>query len=187
MPRKHIESLLEKEIGLSPESIGPETIAKAVQGRMRANGLMETSAYLSLLRRSTAEWDELVETVVVPETWFFRNRESFTFLGIWAKHKWLSKHKDNVLRVLSIASSTGEEPYSIAMALLDAGLSEKRFSIVSADISKNVGLPKVIYASTSGWYMVAAFSVVVFTALSAAWYPARRVNRLDPVTAIREG
>jgi chemotaxis protein methyltransferase WspC len=137
MPKKHIESLLEKEIGLSPESIGPETIAKAVQARMRANGLMETNAYLSLLRRSTAEWDELVETVVVPETWFFRNRESFTFLGLWAKRKWLSKHKGNVLRILSIASSTGEEPYSIAMALLDAGLSEKRFSIVSADISKN--------------------------------------------------
>ena len=56
-----------------------------------------------------------------------------------------------------------------------------------SDISKNVGLPKVIYASTSGWYILAAFSVVVFTALTAAWYPARRVNRLDPVTAIREG
>ena len=56
-----------------------------------------------------------------------------------------------------------------------------------SDISKNVGLPKMIYASTSGWYIVAAFSVVVFTALSASWYPARRVNRLDPVSAIREG
>ncbi|TFH06630.1 MAG: FtsX-like permease family protein [Candidatus Atribacteria bacterium] len=56
-----------------------------------------------------------------------------------------------------------------------------------SDISKSAGLPKVIYASTSGWYMVAAFSVVVFTALTAAWYPARRVNRLDPVSAIREG
>ena len=56
-----------------------------------------------------------------------------------------------------------------------------------ADISKNIGFPKVIYASTSGWYIVAAFSVVVCTALTAAWYPARRVNRLNPVSAIREG
>ena len=50
-----------------------------------------------------------------------------------------------------------------------------------------LGIPAVVYASTSGWYWVAAFSVVVFTALTAAWYPARRANRLEPVTAIREG
>jgi len=56
-----------------------------------------------------------------------------------------------------------------------------------ADIGEAVGLPRVIYASASGWYWVAALSVVVFTALAAAWYPARRVNRLEPVTAIREG
>jgi ABC-type antimicrobial peptide transport system permease subunit len=61
-----------------------------------------------------------------------------------------------------------------------------RLSIMD-DISKNIGFPKVFYTSTSGWYIVAAFSVVVFTALTAAWYPARRVNRLDPVASIREG
>jgi len=59
-------------------------------------------------------------------------------------------------------------------------------SIFSA-IDTSIALPKVIYASTSGWYWLAAFSVVVFTALAAAWYPARRVNRLEPITAIREG
>jgi len=51
----------------------------------------------------------------------------------------------------------------------------------------SLGFPRVIYASTSGWYWVAALSVVVVTALAAAWYPARRVNRLEPVAAIREG
>ena len=61
-----------------------------------------------------------------------------------------------------------------------------RLSIMD-DISKNIGFPKVFYTSTSGWYIVAAFSVVVFTALTAAWYPARRANRLDPVASIREG
>jgi len=55
------------------------------------------------------------------------------------------------------------------------------------DMAGSVGLPRVIYASTSGWYWAAALSVVVFTALAAAWYPARRVNQLEPVTAIREG
>ncbi len=73
--------------------------------------------------------------------------------------------------------------YWVLMYLSRNGLSLAFLS----DISKNVGLPKMIYASTSGWYMLAAFSVVVFTALTAAWYPARRVNRLDPVSAIREG
>ena len=54
-------------------------------------------------------------------------------------------------------------------------------------LSTGFGMPTVIYASTSGWYWIGAFSVVVFTALAATWYPARRVNRLEPVTAIREG
>ncbi|MCK5828374.1 ABC transporter permease [Candidatus Bipolaricaulota bacterium] len=54
-------------------------------------------------------------------------------------------------------------------------------------LGTSIALPRVIYASTSGWYWLAAFSVVVFTALAAAWYPARRVNRLEPVTVIREG
>jgi len=61
------------------------------------------------------------------------------------------------------------------------------FSSFVREVSGALGMPTVIYAAASGWYWVAAFSVVVFTALVAAWYPARRANRLEPVTAIREG
>lgn len=60
------------------------------------------------------------------------------------------------------------------------------FGDLMANFSE-LGIPTTLYASTSGWYWVAAFSVVVFTALVAAWYPARRAKRLEPVTAIREG
>ncbi|MBC7221123.1 FtsX-like permease family protein [Candidatus Bipolaricaulota bacterium] len=71
--------------------------------------------------------------------------------------------------------------------LLYLGKNGLDFSSFVRDVSGALGMPTVIYAAASGWYWMAAFSVVVFTALVAAWYPARRAHRLEPVTAIREG
>ena len=74
--------------------------------------------------------------------------------------------------------------YALLIYLGRYGIS---FGDMLGDFGGSFGVPTVIYASTSGWYWVAAFSVVVSTALVAAWYPARRANRLEPVAAIREG
>ena len=59
------------------------------------------------------------------------------------------------------------------------------FGSMLGDMAGNIGMPTVIYASTSGWYWLGSFSVVVITGIIAAWYPARRVARLEPVQAIR--
>jgi len=137
MSLRTIETLLEEKIGLSADAIGSDTIAKAVHQLMNDRGLVEIDAYLSCIQTSEEEWERLIEALVIPETWFFRNKKSFDFLGRYIKRKWRPQHEADVFRVLSIASSTGEEPYSIAMTLLDAGLRTKRFHIDAVDISSN--------------------------------------------------
>ena len=131
-----IESLLEKEIGLSADAVGPKAIADAVRLRIDTCGLTGMKAYFDRLRTSREERERLIEAVVIPETWFFRNRKAFDFLVRHVKEEWLPVHKNDLLRVLSVPCSTGEEPYSIAMALSDAGIKGEHFLIDAADISE---------------------------------------------------
>ena len=135
MSLKMIESLLEREIGVSPATIGPEIIAKAVRLRVAACGLADIKTYLNLVKTSKEELGYLTEVVVVPETWFFRNKNSFVFLANYVAGEWLPKHRGDQLRVLSVPCSMGEEPYSIAMTLMDAGIGGDRFHIDGVDIS----------------------------------------------------
>ena len=91
----------------------------------------------SASRASAAELQALIEAVVVPETWFFRDREAFATLGRDRARERMAadSRRDGVLRLLSLPSSTGEEPYSMAMALLDAGVPANRFRVDAVDIS----------------------------------------------------
>jgi len=70
--------------------------------------------------------------VVVAETWFFRDREPF---NVFAQLALTALRKRPALRVLSLPCASGEEPYSLAIALLDAGVPETAFTIGAADLS----------------------------------------------------
>lgn len=128
-----IEALLHRTMGLDAASIGSASIQRAVQQRLVAREISDVDRYLEELNRNPEECQELIESVVVPETWFFRHREAFDVLTRVAREPRLPA--TGPLRVLSLPCSTGEEPYTIAMTLLDAGLSRAQFRIDAMDIS----------------------------------------------------
>src|SRR2546430_7669954 len=132
---KRIERLLRDTIGLDAATIGSTLIERTVRLRMKHHGLQTTERYEQLVESSDAEWDQLLETVVVTETWFFRDRGPFTALGQLVREQWLPAHPTAPLRLLSVPCASGEEPYSLVMALLDAGVPPGRFQIDAADIS----------------------------------------------------
>ena len=133
-----IEGMLWQTIGLDPSSIGSAAIARALRARMESIAVASPDEYWRLLQRSPDEMQELIESVVVSETWFFRDKEPFSTLSHNVKHEWLPAHPNTALRILSVPCATGEEPYSIAMGLMDSGLSADRFRIDAMDISLRV-------------------------------------------------
>jgi chemotaxis protein methyltransferase WspC len=130
-----LETLLKASMGLSVLSIGPSAIARAVQERLLLSDVPDLPAYLALVRTSGNELQALIEAVVVPETWFFRDPNAFAALGRMALDEWLPAHPEGVMSLLSLPCSTGEEPYSMAMTLLDANVPATRFRVDAVDIS----------------------------------------------------
>ena len=136
MPLPQIIALLRETLGLDVASVGVSLIERAVKRRVNANGLRDISQYADLLQRSESELQSLFEAVVIPETFFFRYPESFAALRQIVGEQFLFGTQR--MRVLSVPCSTGEEPYSIAMTLLDAGLSSEKFQIDAIDISAHL-------------------------------------------------
>jgi chemotaxis protein methyltransferase WspC len=130
-----IEKLLSREIGLLAQSLGNSAIESAVQQRMVACQADSLDEYVERLEESSVERRALVEDVVVSETWFFRDEKVFEALSEYASGRFRRAHPEGCLRVLSVPCATGEEPYSIAITLLEAGLPPGRFTIQGIDVS----------------------------------------------------
>lgn len=130
-----IELILRSAIGLDASTVGITLVERAVQRRMAKRAITSLAAYAGELLSDANELQELVEEVVVPETYFFREPEALAAVARRALDSLTSLNGEAPLRVLSVPSSSGEEPYSIAMALLMAGLPPEAIAIDAIDVS----------------------------------------------------
>jgi chemotaxis protein methyltransferase WspC len=135
LPSTAAEEVLRRWIGLDPHSIGEAAIRRAVRLRMLSLGLDDIQAFVRLVDTDRTERDRLVEEVVVAESWFFRDQQVYDHLRRFVLARIAARPGDPV-RILSAPCAAGEEPYSIAMALLDSGLHSEQFRIDAIDISR---------------------------------------------------
>jgi chemotaxis protein methyltransferase WspC len=134
-PPSVVERLLAERIGLDPSSVGDKLIARGVHVRMMALGSRSRAEYDRVLLDQAGELQALVEEIVVAESWFFRDEQPFEVLQRHASEGWLIDPARPPLTALSIPCASGEEPYSIALTLLEAGLAADRFRVDAVDVS----------------------------------------------------
>ncbi len=172
-----ISAGLKRFVGLDPAVIGGDAIRHAVRERMTALGVRDMRVYAVLLRRSEGEMQQLIERIVVPETWFYRDEEPFRFLARFAISEWPRDGGGEVLRILSIPCSTGEEPYSIAMTLLSSGLTPAQFHIDAVDISNRAleAAKRGVYGKNSFRGGDLGFRNRYFERKGGAWQLCRKV------------
>jgi chemotaxis protein methyltransferase WspC len=134
-----IEELVLARYGISVAVLGQSALERAVGRRIKTLGLRPGAIeeYSELVHGNDEERQQLLELLVVPETWFFRDEHVWPYLVRHVTQTWMPAHPGRPLRVLSAACATGEEPYSIVMALTDAGVPEGRLEVEALDVSQN--------------------------------------------------
>ena len=136
MSLETVKALLEKRIGLDPDSLGPSVLPSVVAARQRALGIAEMPAYTDRVQKSPREFDALVDELVVSETWFFRSGELFPYLAQYIRQTLANRSPAHPFRALSAPSSTGEEPYSLAIALAELQISRARWHIDACELNQ---------------------------------------------------
>jgi chemotaxis protein methyltransferase WspC len=154
--QEKIEELLGRRIGLDPAVMGPHLILRAARRRMAELGVHELRDYAARVVDSEVEQQALIEEVIVPESWFFRDERPFRWLAEHVRAGWIAAPWRPPLRALSMPCAGGQEPYSIAITLRDAGLPAPRFVIDAVDVSA-----RMLEIARRGVYSANAFRGVL--------------------------
>jgi len=148
-----VTRLLSERLGLSAELLGFVVVERALDIVIGKAGSADRAERIAhLLRGQGEEWEMLVDEVVVPETWFFRDRKPFQFLASYVTEKWRPANSTGPFQVLCIPCASGEEPYSVAMTLLDAGLEADRIRIDAGEVSE-----RALASARRGLYRKSSF------------------------------
>jgi chemotaxis protein methyltransferase CheR len=133
---ERVSRLIHEHAGISLKPSKQDMVYSRLARRLRATGVDNFRDYLALLESGNgAEWEAFVNSLTTNLTSFFREPHHFQLL---AEHATRNKGQQPISLWCS-AASTGEEPYSMAMTMVDAfGSFTPPVSIVASDVDTNV-------------------------------------------------
>jgi chemotaxis protein methyltransferase CheR len=140
---KRISELVYDHCGISLPDGKKQLVQARIAKRMRGSNFKSVSDYLDHLLADTTgkELTQLTDLISTNLTSFFREQAHFDYLKKTFLPALLQrKENDRRIRVWSAGCSTGEEPYSLAITLLEAvaGSGDWDIKILATDISTRV-------------------------------------------------
>jgi chemotaxis protein methyltransferase CheR len=128
------QEMIHRIAGISLSDAKKPLVSGRLSKRVRQLGLTSFGAYFELLMRDKAELQVAVDALTTNETYFFRESKHMDFLS----DKILpARSRGRPYRIWSAASSSGEEPYTLAMVLADR-MGDEPWEVVGSDISSRV-------------------------------------------------
>ncbi len=177
-----LRDIIRERFGIYYDDQKQFLLLSRLQTRLAKRSFSSYAEYVKFLRFGAdreVEFRDLASVLSNNETYFFRERAQLKALcgKVLTELQTVSPR----LRVWSAACSSGEEPYSLAMSLLETGrLGEANISIKATDIS-----PRVLEMCERGYYRALSFRATepamvqkYFTVSGDGFVIAERVKRL---------
>src|ERR1700719_443065 len=118
-----LRNLVYEEAGIWLSQVKTALLVGRLAKRLRHHGLKSFKQYYDLVIHSPEERIQMLDALSTNETRFFREPQHFELLKSVIFPKWAEEaatgYRSRKIRVLSAGCSTGQEPYSLAMVLLD--------------------------------------------------------------------
>ena len=135
---ERVRGLIHRRAGINLHAGKQAMVYSRLSRRLRELGHHSFGAYLQWLENARGaqaeqEWQEFVNCLTTNLTSFFREEHHFALLEAA-----LLRRKGEPLRIWCNAASTGEEPYSLAMTVVEALGADAAVSILASDIDTRV-------------------------------------------------
>ena len=129
--------------GLDTRQYKDSYIKRRLATRMRANNVESYSGYLKIINKNVDEFNPLLNALTINVTEFFRNPETYTAVEDVLNQLVLDKEKKDrsLIRIWSAGCSSGEEPYSIAILMLELlkdRIKDFNISIHATDVDNQI-------------------------------------------------